>query len=217
MATQVKSNSANYNSFAKYKDDLIKVFARINSNDNLYDQQHMEGKAITLEIQEKFKSFRFTDFHSPYFKNKDGQGGWVQGTKDAQHWEIDNIGIGANKHGVVACTASVKEALFIIECCVAGMGKKILEIWNTPPKQRSAKFLQEELDVYKVKIKQVPKKRDRFFNALKPSETKVVKSSNEKVVIQLDNIKKILDKQDQDYTQEMRLINQLRTRFTKVN
>jgi hypothetical protein len=217
MTTQVKSNSANYNSFAKYKDDLIKVFARINSNDNLYDQQHMESKAITLEIQEKFKSFSFTDFHSPFFKNKDGQGGWVQGTKDAQHWEIDNIGIGANKHGVVACTASVKEALFIIECCVAGMGKKILEIWKTPPKQRSAKFLQEELDVYKVKIKQVPKKRDRFFNALKPSEIKLIRSSNEKVVIQLDNIKKILDKQDQDYTQEMRLINQLRTRFTKVN
>ena len=87
MTKQVKSNSANYNSFAKYKDDLIKVFARINSNDNLYDQQHMESKAITLEIQEKFKSFRFTDFHSPFFKNKDGQGGWIQGTKDAQHWE----------------------------------------------------------------------------------------------------------------------------------
>ena len=57
MATQVKSNSANYNSFAKYKDDLIKVFARINSNDNLYDQ------AVAIVAKEQKASTSFIQRH----------------------------------------------------------------------------------------------------------------------------------------------------------
>lgn len=184
----------------------------INSQENTRDKLISDEKTTASQIHDAFsKEFKFTDFANPQIRAKDGKGGYVNNVKNPQHYDRDGLEIG-NPH----CTASVEEALLINEMIMRSFGDTMFQIWSVQQKDR-AKFPAQDVGAFTYCNKQIPKRREKFYNALKPTTPTVQKTAHERIVVQLDSIKKILDKEDNDYDKELKVVAMLRERFTKVN